>query len=128
MWDPVKVICDPPQYLPVGECVYCGARTYAQDSNRPLADEHVVPFALGGSMILPEANCRKCERITGRFEQFALKGAFHLPRLYMGIKSRRKKPATLPLYTEKETGFLSSEEVPVDLSPFFHPSIARVLA
>jgi hypothetical protein len=36
---------------PVGQCIYCGNR------DRKLGKEHVVPFGLGGRIILPKASC-----------------------------------------------------------------------
>ena len=40
------------RFKPVGECIYCGARA-------GLSDEHIVPYALGGTFFLPLASCQK---------------------------------------------------------------------
>src|SRR5712672_2024078 len=48
---------------PVGRCIYCGA------TGVDLRDEHIVPLSLNGTMILPRASCRECEKITTRFER-----------------------------------------------------------
>lgn len=52
---------------PVGACIYCGATDN-------LSDEHVVPFALGGNLVLPDASCPRCAKITSRFERRVLRG------------------------------------------------------
>lgn len=48
-------------YPPVGRCIYCGATTPPAGVKR-FGDEHVIPLALGGNLILREAACRKCEK------------------------------------------------------------------
>lgn len=80
------------RYDPVGVCIYCGATT-------DLRDEHIIPRALDGDWILPEASCRACEAITSRFERRVLKGPLWLPRLALGLRTRRPKaqPTTFPI-------------------------------
>ena len=53
-----------PNYLypPVGQCIYCGTTTLPAGVKR-FGDEHVIPLALGGNLILREAACGKCEKI-----------------------------------------------------------------
>src|SRR3712207_8495388 len=63
-----------PPYPPVGRCIYCDAERYAPDSARGLAEEHIIPYGLNGDLVLPEASCRRCERITGRNDSLMLKG------------------------------------------------------
>lgn len=86
------------KYPPVGKCIYCGATSYSDDESRALADEHIIPFALGGSHILPEASCRACETITGSTEQVALRGLLRGPRVALGLRSRKGHPDHLPMY------------------------------
>src|SRR5258708_37034090 len=52
-------------YLPVGSCIYCGATQPTPGFSR-FGDEHIVPFAFGGKLLLPEASCRTCERIINK--------------------------------------------------------------
>jgi hypothetical protein len=33
-----------------------------------LGDEHIVAYGLGGTIVLPEASCKECEKETGRIE------------------------------------------------------------
>lgn len=49
-------------YPPVGQCIYCGTTTLPAGVKR-FGDEHVIPLALGGNLILREAACGKCEGI-----------------------------------------------------------------
>lgn len=49
-------------YPPIGRCIYCGTTTLPAGVKR-FGDEHVIPLALGGNLILQEAACRKCEKV-----------------------------------------------------------------
>lgn len=53
-----------PDYLypAVGKCIYCGTTTLPAGTNC-FGDEHIIPLALGGNLVLKEASCRACERI-----------------------------------------------------------------
>ena len=70
-------------YAPIGHCIYCGARD-------DLEKEHVLPFGLSGSAILPKSSCRNCAAITGAVEEDMLRGAFWPARIYRNLKSRTK--------------------------------------
>lgn len=86
-----------PPYKPVGTCIYCGATSYRRDGT-PLRREHIVPAAIDGNWELPQASCRHCEEITGRFEQRAFRGALRAIRVDMGL-GRANEPVThLPLF------------------------------
>lgn len=79
--------CDPP-----GECIYCG-------KNSELSEEHVVPFALGGNMVIPAGSCAECAKITSRFERSVLRGFMYPARIVGRFPTRRpkKRPTELPL-------------------------------
>ena len=49
-------------YPPLGRCIYCGTTTLTAGAKR-FGDEHIIPLALGGNLILREAACRACEKI-----------------------------------------------------------------
>ena len=49
-------------YSPVGQCIYCLTKQLPTDKGR-FGDEHIIPFALGGNLILREASCDNCARI-----------------------------------------------------------------
>lgn len=80
-------------YSPVGQCIYCG-------SKEDLEREHIIPYALGGTTILPLSTCRNCAKITGHFEQEVLRGPMWPVRKLLGLKSRTKyadAPETMQL-------------------------------
>ena len=81
-------------YKPVGHCIYCGA-------TENLGKEHILPFGLSGSAILPKSSCRNCASITGRTEQDILRGSFWpAVRAFRDLKSRSKHenaPSTMPV-------------------------------
>ena len=65
-------------------CIYCGSRT-------DLSNEHVIPFAWGGTLQILNGSCEDCRKITSRFEQFALNdGAMTNVRKARGLQSRSK--------------------------------------
>ena len=68
-----------------GACIYCGARDCR------LADEHVVPYSLGGQRILEGASCDLCADITKKFEQDVARDMWAAPRNSYNAPSRRKK-------------------------------------
>jgi hypothetical protein len=71
------------RYKPVGTCIYSGS----QDD---LRDEHIIPKALNGDWILPEASCRACEAITSKFEMKVLRGPLWLPRRPLNLQTRHR--------------------------------------
>lgn len=72
------------RYEPVNECIYCG-------STENLSDEHVIPFALSGRIVLPAASCLACAAMTSRIELKVLRGIMHPARLVGGYPSRNRK-------------------------------------
>lgn len=78
---------------PVGYCIYCGA------NDCDLSREHIVPFALGGNVVLPKASCSKCAAITSKFERFVAKEVLGPFRVRGGAPTRRPnlRPTELPL-------------------------------
>lgn len=80
-------------YAPVGRCVYCG------NSESPLSREHILPFGLNGNLVLPEASCEACAKITSELERRVMRGFLERGRLALGMASRHKKrnlPTSLP--------------------------------
>lgn len=101
---------------PVGSCIYCGRTD-------ELSDEHIIPFALGGGYVLPEASCPKCAAITSEFERRVLRGFMLEARTTGGFPTRRTKerPKALPLKIEREGTFET-----VELSPDKHPGLLHL--
>lgn len=79
------------RFTPVGECIYCGEKD-------DLTDEHIIPLALGGNLVLPDASCKDCAKVTSRFERRVLRGFMYDARVAGDFPSRRKKkrPHMLP--------------------------------
>lgn len=96
---------------PVGRCIYCGA-------TEGLSDEHVIPYALGGALILPDSSCPRCAGITSDFERRVLRGFMQGARVAGNYPTRRPKerPKSLPLEIERE-GRFESVEVPTQRHP-----------
>ena len=75
-------------YEPVGLCIYCGA-------TENLGKEHIVPLALGGTLVLPRASCTSCSRITGEFEGKVLRERdVASVRRFRGLPSRSQHAAS----------------------------------
>ena len=107
---------------PVGFCIYCGAK-------EKLTDEHVIPLALGGNLILPKASCnQKCNPITSAFELKVLRGFMLEARTAALFPTRRKKkrPSTLPLGLKRGDEFEEIALPPSESPGFLHlPTFAR---
>jgi hypothetical protein len=92
----------------IGRCIYC-------PSAEELTDEHVIPRALNGNLILRAASCKRCATITSAFELKVLRDTLGPARAMMKLRTRRKKdrPKTLPMRMESE-GKETIEQVPVE--------------
>ncbi len=86
-------------YRTFGRCIYCLERFEAAD----LTDEHIIPLALSGSLIIRKAACEQCrDRTSTSFENAALQADFLIPRLLLELKRRKKAtPKRLPLANVK---------------------------
>lgn len=109
----ITEIRDTLRATPVGSCIYCGATDQ-------LTDEHIIPVALAGRIVLPDASCRKCAGITSDFEQRVLRGFMLDARTAGGYPTRRpkKRPQSLPLQIERDGAFEQ-----VELMPKEHPAL-----
>lgn len=99
------------KYDDVGKCIYCG-------STEDLRDEHIVPFGLNGTAVLPKASCKDCEKTTSLFERRVLRGPMWAARVLRQLKSRRPQdaPKTEYLYIIKN-GVEKRIELPIDKFP-----------
>lgn len=74
-----------PAYYPSkGACIYCGAK------DRPLRDEHIVPYSLSGTHVIRNASCARCEDITKKFEQKVARDLWGDARTSFKQPTRRK--------------------------------------
>ena len=78
-------------YPVYGECIYCGSKEH-------LTDEHIIPFGLSGTLVLPKSSCQDCNKITSRFERDVLRGEMRSVRIYRALSSRRKHKTAPPRY------------------------------
>lgn len=80
-------------YPPPGRCIYClrGEHDAAIDEKGVRTDEHIIPYALNGSLVIKDAVCSVCQKVTGRPEQEALNSDLLVPRLLLELKRRRAK-------------------------------------
>jgi hypothetical protein len=76
---------------PVGHCIYCGSTRYREKDDRELGEEHVIAESLGGSLALKLAACEDCERRVNDFEQPILKTILYAPRVFLGVRRKRRK-------------------------------------
>lgn len=114
-------------YQPQNVCIYCRSA----DTER-LSDEHIVPFALGGNLVLPRSSCQDCARITGQFEQLVLRGGLRGIKERLRLSTRTKdRPKKLPLFAingdETAKAYIDIDDYPaiVILPHFLGPEIAR---
>ena len=108
-------------YSPANRCIYCGA------TDGPLGEEHIIPLSLGGRLILPDASCRDCEKITGRFETAVARTMMGNFRIVMGFPTRRPKerPTHLTANVRSTSGLFERIEVPASDFPatIFFPNL-----
>src|ERR1700674_1825383 len=115
------------RYLPVGLCIYCGKH------EGEFSDEHIIPYALAGSSVLPESSCSQCATETGRFEQICCRLMFDPLRYSLKMPSRKgkKRRLELPLSFVDQDGKMQTTIVPTAEHPtgLFLPKFegARIL-
>jgi HNH endonuclease len=96
----------------VGSCIYCGEK-------EGLSDEHVIPYGLGGNLILRKASCHTCAKITSNLELRLLRGQWWPYRKTLEIQTRsgnypKYRPAHLvQLYAPKIPIQIKSDDYPV---------------
>jgi hypothetical protein len=102
---------DPPKiYSPIGRCIYCG-----READRvALSDEHVIPYSLGGTIILPKSSCAKCSGITSSIERHIAKAIWDYTRVQHGLPSYRKER---PRHFEMEMPDGSIRNIPIPNMP-----------
>lgn len=99
-------------YPPYGKCIYC-------DETEGLTDEHIIPFGLGGTFVLPKASCSSCAAHTSRFEMAVLRGELWPVRVYRAMRSRRRHknaPSSYPLVVERN-GIEETVQLPIEKYP-----------
>jgi hypothetical protein len=54
-----------------------------------LSDEHIIPFGLGGGLLLPKGSCEKHRKATSKVEDFVLRRYLCPLRSHLGLPSRK---------------------------------------
>lgn len=71
-------------YQPANRCIYCDT------TGVELSDEHVLPYSLGGSYVLPKASCRAHATMTSQIEQRVARDIYGTLRAQEGVQTRRR--------------------------------------
>jgi hypothetical protein len=101
-----------PTYYPSkGVCIYCGAK------DLHLKDEHVVPYSLGGTHVLRQASCSRCEDMTKKFEQKVARDLWGDARTSFNAPTRRKKERKKYVDMSDPTGHGRKRAVPANEYP-----------
>ena len=109
-------------YEPAERCIYCGT------VNDSLTREHIIPYALGGDLVLPKSSCETCQKITSKNEFIIARQFYGLHRAYEGIRSRRNKNAgKLNEYIEIEGVDINGREVSENILVRDLPSVQIVV-
>ena len=88
-----------------------------------MTDEHIVPFALGGRIILPNASCAKCAEVTKSITGMIARSIYGNLRVRLGIQSRRKskRPSAFPMTIDRPDGTQREIMVPANIWPRVYP-------
>jgi len=70
-------------YPPLNRCIYCGT---VED---PLSREHIIPYALGGKLVIPRASCPEHASITSQVELEVTRMGYGYHRATVGAPTRR---------------------------------------
>lgn len=101
-------------FLDVGACIYC------DDKTLPLSREHVLPRGLGGgtapdghsdAIVLQNASCERCRRITQKIEEQCLLSMMDPGRAKLGLKRKDRASRITNAMIEKTDGMCEEREL-----------------
>ena len=98
-------------YPAVNRCIYCG------NIDEKLSDEHIIPYGLGGTWILPKSSCPKCQKIINEFETFNLHSMLGGMRIKLNFPTRNhdKRPESLPIrYLDNDEKHITQDAAYID--------------
>lgn len=98
-----------------GFCIYCG-------STEQLSREHVVPYALGGTLTIMEGSCEECRKKTHEFETHVLTGPLRMVRYIQNLPSstkHRSVPRIVEFSVKLGDGTVRPIEVSIERAPIF---------
>lgn len=109
------------RYPAANRCIYCGA-------TGELTREHIIPYGLNGTAVIPAASCRECATKTSFAERKVLRGPMRAVRVLKGFQSRSKyrdAARTQPVRVVRN-GVEGTIELPLDKAPvvLFFPEFA----
>jgi hypothetical protein len=80
-------------YPGFGRSMYCDAK------DGRLSDEHIIPYSLAGVLIIKEASCSACAKITCKIEGAVAQSLFGTFRMRHKLPSRcpKERPMSIPL-------------------------------
>lgn len=102
---------NPVVYPAVAQCIYCGK------ASGDLTDEHIIPFSLGGLLLLPKASCSACAKITCSIEGAVARSIFGNFRLKHNLPTRRKKERPNHIKAGNAANTQINMDVPVSEHP-----------
>jgi hypothetical protein len=101
-------------FLDVGACIYCG------DKTPPLSREHILPRGLGGgtapdgysnALVLQNASCESCRRITQKIEEQCLLSMMGPGRAKLGLKRKDRASESTKALITKSDGTSDEQEM-----------------
>jgi hypothetical protein len=92
----MTITVSPKEHPKPGRCIYCRPD---EGRGRTLTSEHIIAFGLGGNLVIPKASCIRCNKVTCKIEDAALRKMFSALRTHLNLPSRRpkKRPRTIPV-------------------------------
>ena len=77
-----------------GRCIYCGS----DGGKEGLRDEHVIPFALGGRIVIEGGSCRDCARKIAPVDTHLGRSVYGEHRIHVDAPTRnpKQRPSRLP--------------------------------
>lgn len=112
-------------YAPVWSCIYCSDGIVKEATKRKLGKEHIIPFGLGGTQILPRSSCKNCARVTGKVEetcQHMMLGATRI-RLNLPTRNPGERPSELTMVWQTRDGQLEETRVSASEFPLVIPGL-----
>lgn len=110
--------------LNIGACIYCG------DTQSRLTREHILPRGLGGNsppkglndaLVLQNATCDRCARITSKIEEDCLRPMMDQARARLGLKRKDRAEAKMKVLVDLPDG--SSEDREMEANEILGPVV-----
>lgn len=120
-------------YQSDGRCVYCRQELAKFESNQ-VTDEHIIPRALNGSLVIRKGACGPCARQSNReYENDALNNDLLVPRRLLELKASRRRgrsqhpPQALPPVANGDATLAEGATFDIDLNRDDYPPVFSLL-